>query len=185
MKSSEAQTGCQIQCLDRIPDPTAEVILPSLGRRLRLKLTRRLDPRVKRAMLRYLDRFFHWFSTLTRRSKESSTPASKTPTTRLKAGDVVRVRSREEIQATLNHWREFKGCTIMQEMWPTCDTTQRVLKPVERFFDERDGRLKKCRGVIFLEGLVCQGTEKFGPCDRSCFYFWREEWLEKIEGPGT
>jgi len=184
MKGSEAQIGCQIQCLDRMPDPTAEVILPPLGRRLKLKLTRRLDPRAKRAILGYLDHVFHWFSMLTGESKQSSSPA-KTPTTRLKAGDVVRVRSREEIQATLNYWRELKGCTMMQEMWPYCGTTQRVLKSVERFFDERDCRLKKCRGVVSLEGLECQGTEKFGPCDRSCFYFWREEWLEKIDGPGT
>jgi hypothetical protein len=133
---------------------------------------------VKRAILGYFDHLFHWLSTLTRRSKKSSAPA-KAPTTSLKAGDVVRVRSREEIQAALNYWRELKGCTIMQEMWPYCGTTQQVLEPVERFFDERDGRLKKRRGVVFLEGLVCQGTEKFGPCDRSCFYFWREEWLKK------
>jgi len=28
--------------------------------------------------------------------------------------------------------------------------------------------------------LHCQGTSDYGRCDRSCFYFWREEWLEKI-----
>ena len=49
------------------------------------------------------------------------------------------------------------------------------------FLDERDHRLKKCRGVLLLEGALCQGTAKFGRCDRSCFYFWREEWLEKMD----
>jgi hypothetical protein len=27
---------------------------------------------------------------------------------------------------------------------------------------------------------MCQGTKDFGRCDRSCFFFWREEWLEKL-----
>jgi hypothetical protein len=28
---------------------------------------------------------------------------------------------------------------------------------------------------------MCKGTAEFGTCDRSCFVFWREEWLEKID----
>jgi hypothetical protein len=51
---------------------------------------------------------------------------------------------------------------------------------VERFVDERDYRVKKASGVVLLEGSLCQGTELYGPCDRSCFFFWREEWLEKV-----
>jgi hypothetical protein len=37
--------------------------------------------------------------------------------------------------------------------------------------------------VAILDGVICNGTEDFGPCDRSCFFFWREEWLEKVD-PG-
>ena len=48
------------------------------------------------------------------------------------------------------------------------------------FMDERDYKLKKARGVILLENLICNGTPTFGKCDRCCFLFWREEWLEKI-----
>ncbi len=69
----------------------------------------------------------------------------------------------------------------MTEMWKYCDTTQRVLKPLRRFFDECDYRVKTSTGLVLLEGLMCQGTVKFD-CDRSCFYFWRVEWLEKIAG---
>jgi hypothetical protein len=99
----------------------------------------------------------------------------------LQPGDRVRVRSREEIQATLDRWNGLRGCSFMKEMAPFCDTTQRVHKPVLRFLDERDYRVKKTKGIVLLEGVYCQGTEKFGPCDRSCFFFWREEWLEKID----
>jgi hypothetical protein len=69
----------------------------------------------------------------------------------------------------------------MPEMWPYCGATHRVLKRVDRFFDERDYRLKRVSGTVLLEGAMCQGTVLFGPCDRSCFYFWREEWLEKVD----
>lgn len=94
----------------------------------------------------------------------------------------MRVRTREEIQATLDSSSEMKGCAFLGEMWQYCGSNQRVFKRVERFVDERDYQVKKIRGVVLLEGVLCGGTEYYGKCDRSCFYFWREEWLEKIEG---
>ena len=69
----------------------------------------------------------------------------------------------------------------MPEMLPYCGTIQKVSKRIERFVDEHDYKVKKCRGIVILEGLVCQGTEHYGRCDRACPYFWREEWLEKID----
>jgi hypothetical protein len=99
----------------------------------------------------------------------------------LKAGDLVRVRDRETIEGTLNQWRQSKGCAFMGEMWQYCGTVQRVMKRVQRFVDERDTLVHKASGIVLLENMVCQGTADYGPCDRSCFYFWREEWLEKID----
>ena len=73
----------------------------------------------------------------------------------------------------------------MNEMTAFCGTTQVVLKRVGRFVDERDLRVKTSRGIVLLEGAMCQGTADFGGCDRSCLYFWREEWLQEIGGPDT
>jgi hypothetical protein len=56
-----------------------------------------------------------------------------------------------------------------------------VLKPVEQFLDERTYRVRRTSGIVLLEGAVCQGTEYAKGCDRSCFFFWREEWLAKSE----
>ena len=98
----------------------------------------------------------------------------------LKPDDLVRVKSEKEIRMTLNRWNQLQGCGFMEEMWPYCGTTQRVFKRVEKFLDERDYLMKKCTGIVILEGVICNGTKDFGPCDRSCFYFWREEWLEKV-----
>jgi hypothetical protein len=96
-------------------------------------------------------------------------------------GDLVRVRTKDEIQSTLDRFNELKGCAFLAEMHQYCGTEQRVFKVMERFLDERDYKVKKTRGLVLLENNFCSGTPAFGKCDRSCFLFWREEWLEKIE----
>lgn len=95
-------------------------------------------------------------------------------------GDLVRIRSREEILSTLDPFNELKGCAFLTGMYQYCGTQQRVLKSMQHFLDERDYKLKKVRGVILLENVICSGTPAFGACDRCCFLFWREEWLEKV-----
>jgi hypothetical protein len=99
----------------------------------------------------------------------------------MQSGDLVRVRTREEIEAALDSSNKLKGCLFMPEMWDYCGTEQRVLKPVDRFLDERNYRVRRTRGIVLLEGAICQGTLYPEGCDHSCFFFWREEWLEKIE----
>jgi len=101
---------------------------------------------------------------------------------KLNSGDWVRIRSREEIQSMLDPFRETRGCAFLEDMYKYCGTKQRVYKSMERFLDERDYKVKKVRGVILLENVICGGTPAFGRCDRSCFLFWREEWLEKVAG---
>jgi hypothetical protein len=101
--------------------------------------------------------------------------------THLIPGDRVRVKSQQEIQALLNPWQEQNGCAFMEEMWIYCGTEQVVKKRVEKFLDEATLRMHTSKGLILLEDLFCEGTIDFGRCDRSCYYFWREEWLEKLE----
>jgi hypothetical protein len=101
------------------------------------------------------------------------------PTIPFQAGDLVRVRAREEIDSTLDPFKELRGCAFLPDMYQYCGTRQRVLKSMTQFLDERDYKLKKVHGVILLENVVCNGTPAFGACDRCCFLFWREEWLEK------
>jgi hypothetical protein len=108
-------------------------------------------------------------------------PLTFTNSQKLKAGDWVRVRSREEIQSMLDPFKETRGCAFLEDMYKYCGTEQRVFKSMERFLDERDYKVKKVSGVILLENVICGGTPAFGRCDRSCFLFWREEWLEKIK----
>lgn len=169
------QKHCQIHCLQTIHSPVSrgQILLQRMNR-LRNAFSRRW---------RYLCNYLH---TQTFAGGQTACSGVRTPTAEaLQPGDLVRVRSKEEIRATLDNWNQRRGCAFLEEMWPYCGTQQRVFKRVERFLDERDYITKRCKGIVLLEGLICEGTKHFGPCDRSCFYFWREEWLEKIEEAAT
>jgi hypothetical protein len=98
----------------------------------------------------------------------------------LRQGQKVRVRSKEEIISTLDPLNELKGCSFLDDMQKYCGSEQRVLRSMKYFMDERDYKRKKTRGLILLENIMCNGTPVFGSCDRCCFLFWREEWLERM-----
>jgi len=163
----EPEIRCQIFSLSEMSEP--------VGMSRRLWQFRNRLKRVAKRRWNYLVNLFN----ATRGIKGEE----RVKTLILEPGDIVRVISRNEIQATLNHWNQLKGCSFMEEMESYCNTTQRVFKRVDQFLDERDYHVKKCRGIVLLEGVICEGTRDFGPCDRSCFFFWREEWLEKVGPP--
>ena len=173
--------SCQMPELQEIAEGEAVMPAQSLSRRLKLAIKRRLSPQQERALKIYSNNAIDWFYRWIGRNQLPAVQVNQENVARLKAGDMVRVRSKSEIEATLNHWGQLRGCKFMPELAPYCGTTHRVLKSMERFVDERDLRVKKCKGIILLEGVHCEGTTDFGRCDRYCFLFWREEWLEKID----
>lgn len=183
---------CQLHTVPHISEGLVDPGPQTIRKRVKIWLKRNLDARTKRRIKRLSDSLLGRIRSRSGANEmevkmaasqvkinmdQTAAPASSS---RLQPGDRVRVRSRAEIEATLDSWSELKGCGMMPDMWQFCNTHQRVFKVVERFVDERDYRLKKGRGVVLLENLICGGTPDYGRCDRSCFYFWREEWLEKI-----
>lgn len=180
MKLEESNLNCQIPCLQIIAEGNAKPPPVSLIRRVKLMVRRRLSPNGERAFKNSTNNVTNQIYKLIGRSTKPSTNPTSGTSVKLQTGNWVRVRSMKEIEGTLNHWSQLKGCTFMPEMTEYCGTVQRVLKPMQRFVDERDLRVKKTRGIVLLEGTKCEGTAEFGRCDRSCYYFWREEWLEKI-----
>lgn len=175
----EGHYPCQLQDIPNLSEGDLPTTNRSLAWRMKLLLKRALPMQTKQ-------RIKHALTALQIRLRGSQTidaaqPAA--PAVPLQAGDWVRVRAYGDIKATLNNWNTLKGCSFMKAMLPYCGTTQRVLKPVNRFLDERDYKMKKCSGLVLLEGAICHGLENYGPCDRSCYYFWRHEWLEKIDTP--
>jgi hypothetical protein len=171
---------CQMQGPRREFFGYAEVGPVPLSLRLKFALARNLSPSSRKMLKTQADKLLGLFPKVRGTNRASIIPQTPATSLGLKAGDMVRVRSREEIEATLDRWGELNGCAFMDDMAQYCDTVQRVFKPVERFMDERDYRMKKVKGLILLEGGICPGHPGLGRCDRSCFYFWREEWLEKI-----
>ena len=107
---------------------------------------------------------------------------SNLETSPLQPGDIVRVKSKEEIAQMLDDEDRFKNVLFMKEMWPLCNTKQKVLRRVEYFYDECALLMRRCKNTVLLEGLQCSGDMHWKhKCDRSCYFFWREEWLEKID----
>jgi hypothetical protein len=98
----------------------------------------------------------------------------------------VRVRTEEQIRGTLDQDGRLRGCGFGLGMYRHCGKEYRVAKVVERFFDEAQWRMLKARHLVLLEGVHCDGSSvpETQGCDRMCFYFWRAEWLERIDGPG-
>jgi hypothetical protein len=172
---------CQSVRLPAMSEGEIKVRPDSLRGRFALVLHRSFSPTQKRKLKKWANVVSARIGDGRRQKQSDAQDTVDLTPLNLQPGDLVRVIAKEQIEATLDPWKAFKGCGFMKEMWPYCGTTHKVHKLVTRFLDERDYRLKKTKGIVLLEGVYCQGTEKFGPCDRSCFFFWRQEWLEKIE----
>ncbi|OGO34542.1 MAG: hypothetical protein A2W35_05970 [Chloroflexi bacterium RBG_16_57_11] len=174
---------CQLHCLPRFAEGTAEVGPQPFVKRLKRKFASPWNHCVKKWLKRFTRWSAGWSSRFTATADPTTTPVVNSTTAHLNVGDWVLVRPREEIEATLDRWKEQKGCAFLEYMWQYCGTTQQVLQPMERFLDERDYKVKKVKGVVLLKDILCKGTPVFGRCDRCCHLFWREEWLERIETP--
>jgi hypothetical protein len=107
---------------------------------------------------------------------------TRTPDQRigLQPGDVVRVRSREEIVATLDTGNKNRGMSFDGEMVKYCGREARVLRRIEHIIDEGTGRmLHFANPCIVLEDVVCTG-DFHRVCPRAIYPYWREIWLEKV-----
>lgn len=174
---------CQVQSVEEMFEGVPWRVPRPFHKRLKLAIARRLPPEVKRPLKRYWVRLKQRPASAGNGSMAPAVQPASLPAPRLQAGDEVRVRPLDEIQATLDPWKKLRGCRFMPEMAPYCGTTQRVLKPVEQFYDECERSVKQARGLVLLEGVMCQGVAESGRCDRSCFFFWRTEWLERMVEP--
>lgn len=101
----------------------------------------------------------------------------------LKPGELVQIRSAQEIAATLDAGGRSRGMWFDREMMVYCGRTARVRRRVERFIDDRDGRLVEMKSpVVSLDGVVCSGDHSLRRwfCAREIFPYWRECWLRRV-----
>jgi hypothetical protein len=93
----------------------------------------------------------------------------------------VRVRSWEEVEATLDPQGRLDGLPFMPEMRTYCGREFTVSRRIERTCEEIAREMRRIRDVVYLDGLRCDGTDH-GGCDKSCFLIWKEAWLERSAG---
>jgi hypothetical protein len=105
------------------------------------------------------------------------------PGPKLMVGDIVQILSMEEIMLTLDEHRETEHVWFMPWMAKFCGMKVEVAKRVNFIFDERAWKMLKCKNLVILGQLACNGNDLYrrSGCDRNCLYFWKEKWLKKIE----
>jgi hypothetical protein len=99
----------------------------------------------------------------------------------LQPGELVRVKSKQEIVNTLDTNNSNRGLSFDPDMLWYSGRQARVLRRVERLIDERTGELLRLkRACIVLDGVTCRG--EYGRCcPRADYPYWREGWLERVE----
>ena len=105
----------------------------------------------------------------------------------LEPGELVRVRSKEEIAKTLDKRSKNRGLWFDREMLPYCGMTTRVQAKVERFVNEKTGRLVELGSDCYIiEGALCTSEHSDGRwfCPRAIHSWWRECWLEPLDEIG-
>ena len=101
----------------------------------------------------------------------------------LKVGELVRVKSRDGILATVDELLFNRGMGFHPEMMPYCGKTFRVKQRLSKLMNEKTGQLVELKNsCLVLEGADCHG--RYAPplsCPRECFPYWREIWLERLD----
>ena len=105
----------------------------------------------------------------------------------LKVGDFVRVKSGDEILATVDEFLANRGMGFSYEMMAYCGQTFRVSQRLQRVIDEKTGRLRELKNsCLVLEGANCKGScTRPLNCPRASPPYWREIWLERVNESDT
>lgn len=111
----------------------------------------------------------------------------------LKPGEVVRVKSRAQIVATLDQQNRNRGMGICCEMTRCCGREAKVRYRVDRLIDERTGTMRELSDTVVLQNIrnderlneecLCYG--QLGDCPRGELMYWREIWLERVNRIGA
>jgi len=97
----------------------------------------------------------------------------------LEAGELVEVKSKAEILATLHVHENNRGLSFDREMVRFCGRRFRVLRRVKQLVDEVTGKMVQTKGdCIILDGVTCESDYHF-LCPRGIYPYWREIWLRR------
>lgn len=107
---------------------------------------------------------------------------TKTPeeTLNLQRGEIVEVRSFDEIVTTLDKHGKNKGLTFEPDMKIFCGKQFKVRNRLDKMILERSGKMIDVKNSVILEGVTCECYFAFGGCPRKEFQYWREIWLKRV-----
>jgi hypothetical protein len=101
--------------------------------------------------------------------------------TKLRVGELVVVRSKEEILRTLNNRGQKEALPFMPEMFQYCGKRFKVFKRAHKTCDPPNGLCgRRMQNAVHLEGVRCDG-QNHGGCQAGCLIFWKEAWLERVD----
>ncbi len=116
-----------------------------------------------------------------------SGPLSKTPTEalELQPGDWVEVKPYKEIHQTLDKAGKNRGMQFDLDMRMFCGKRYQVKRRLDRMIREDSGEMLTPKNTVILAGVDCQCIFATGGCPRAEAFYWREIWLQRVDGPTT
>jgi hypothetical protein len=100
----------------------------------------------------------------------------------LNPGEMVRVRSHDEIKHTISTGNKNRGMWFDHEMVKFSGHTYRVARRVDQIIDEVSGKMLKMKEpCVVLDKVWCTAeyTDSRLLCRRAVTTYWRENWLER------
>jgi hypothetical protein len=101
----------------------------------------------------------------------------------LQPGEMIEVKSKDEILDTLDERDYTRGLRFDREMLRFCGRRGRVLRRVEHIINEKTGKMISIKSdCVIIEGFICTG-DLHRMCPRGIYPYWRESWLRRVSAP--
>src|SRR5688500_4173140 len=101
--------------------------------------------------------------------------------TEFRVGDLVEVRSKDEILRTLDKNGRFEQVPFMPQMFEYCGKRFRVSKRAHKFCDTANSTgARQINNVVHLEDLRCSGRDYDG-CQSACLLYFKDVWLKPVQ----
>ena len=97
----------------------------------------------------------------------------------LKPGDLVKVKTLNEIKQTLDANGKHKQLLFAPAQAEFCGQVLRVRNRVDKIILEGTQKQRELKDTVVLEGATCDGV-CHRMCPRQSLLFWRECWLERV-----
>lgn len=99
----------------------------------------------------------------------------------LRVGDVVEVRSADEILATLDDRGELENLPFMPEMLTYCGRRMTVQAVAHKLCDTITySGMRRMTNAVHLVDARCDGSDH-GGCQTGCLLYWKEAWLKRVD----